>query len=196
MTAAARTSDDELCLYVPDGYKWVFIIASLTKRALQIPGLKAADRLNLLEKLNGTTDKFFTANLLASISPMCDTAYDIFKEARSLDPPQDDTHCDASFQVLATPSVFRHFVKLNPSILAAIKERAASRKGQHAAPQPASDETPPPPPTAMGAAQFAMTQRRANGSPSQHRSHHPPDKIGRMGGALPEWTYDADKDNA
>lgn len=61
MNTAPQTSDDELCLHVPDGYKWVFIIASLTKRALQIPGLKAAERLNLLEKLNGTTDKFFTA---------------------------------------------------------------------------------------------------------------------------------------
>jgi hypothetical protein len=187
MTAAEQASDDELCLHVPDGYKWVFIIASLTKRALQIAGLKAAERLNLLEKLNGTTDKFFTAKLLASISPMCDTAYAIFKEARSLDPPQDDTHCDASFNVLATPSVFRHIVQLNPSILAAIKHNAGGRQDRHPAPQPV--ETPPPrAPGAMGAAEFAHMQRRANGV-TQHRSHFPKDQINRMGGGLPDFAY-------
>ena len=41
MTAAEQTSDDELCLHVADGHKWAFIIAALTKRALQIPGIKA-----------------------------------------------------------------------------------------------------------------------------------------------------------
>jgi hypothetical protein len=133
--------------------------------------------------------------LLASISPMCDTAFAIFSEARSLDPPQDETHCAASFQVLATPSVFRHFVQLNPSILAAIKHNASGRQDRHAAPQPA--ETPPlRPPGAMGAAQFAQMQRRSNGAPIQHRSHHPSDQINRMGGGLPDWTYHSEKDNA
>ena len=133
--------------------------------------------------------------MLAGISPMCDTGYAIFKEARTLDPPQDDTHCAASFNVLATPSVFRHFVQLNPSLMAAIKLRAAGRQDRHAAPQP-DEIRPPRPHTVMGAAQFAHTQRRANGTASQHRSHHPPDQISRMGGSLPDWTYDAEKDNA
>lgn len=63
--------------------------------------------------------------------------------------------------------MFRHLVQLNPSILAAIKQRAAERQTQHAAPPPA--ETPPPrPPGAMGAAQFAHMQRRTNGTPAQH----------------------------
>ena len=54
MNATAQTSDDELCLHVADGHKWSFIITALAKRTLQIPGIKAADRLHLLEKLNGT----------------------------------------------------------------------------------------------------------------------------------------------
>ena len=61
------------------------------------------------------------------------------------------------------------------------------------------DSTTPPPrsPTVMGAAQFAHMQRRFNGvQPTQHRSHVPPEQIGRMGGGLPDWTYDAEKDNA
>ena len=63
---AARTTDDELCLHVADGHKWCLIIAALTKRTLQIPGLKPAARLDLLEKLNGLTDGYFTARLAGS----------------------------------------------------------------------------------------------------------------------------------
>ena len=192
---AAQTSADDLCLHLADGHKLSFIIAALTKRTLGIPGIKAADRLALLEKLNGMTDDWFSADLLAGIEPMCDTAYAIFKEARTLDPPQDDTHCDASFNVLATPSVFRHFAQLNPSILAAMKYRAAGRQDGHPAPPPA--ETPPRrPPSAMSAAQFAHTQRRMNGpnGVTPHRSHYPPNHLNRVGGDLPDWTYDSEKD--
>ena len=115
---------------------------------------------------------------------MCDTGAAIIHEARSLDPPQDETHCAASFQVLATPSVFRHFVQFNPSMLAAIKYRAACRQVQHAAPQPA-ETAPLRPPAAMGATRFAEMHRRTNGM-TQHRSHYPPNQINRMGGELPE----------
>ena len=181
---AARTTDDELCLHVADGHKWCLIIAALTKRTLEIPGIKPADRLDMLEKLHSLTDRWFSADILAGISPMCETAYAIFKEARTLDPPQDETHCAESFKVLATPSVFRHFVQLNPSLMHAIKLRAANPQDRPAAPQPA--ETPPPQqPGAMGAAQFAHMQRRMNGV-TQHRSHYPPNQINRMGGELPE----------
>ena len=51
---------------IADGHKLAFIIASLTKRTLEIPGIKPADRLALLEKLNGLTDGYFSADLLAS----------------------------------------------------------------------------------------------------------------------------------
>jgi hypothetical protein len=194
MTAAAQTVDDELCVQVSDGHKWSFIVAALAKRVLRIPGIKPADRLALLEKLTAMTDDWFTADMLAGIEPMCDTGYAIYEQARTLDLRDDKSH-RASFGVLATPSVFRHFVQLNPSIMAAVKQRAAERQDRHAAPQPT--ETPPPrPPTAMGAAQFAHMQRRSNGTPTQHRSHVPPEHIGRMGGSLPDWTYDGDKDNA
>lgn len=189
MTAAQTSAD--LCLHLADGHKLSFIIAALTKRTLQIPGIKPADRLRLLERLNGLTDDWFSADLLAGIEPMCDTAYAIFKEARTLDTPQDDTHCDASFNVLATPSVFRHFAQLNPSIMAAINTRAAGRQDQRAAPLPA--ETPPPrPPTVMSAAQFAHTQRRMYGpnGVTPHRSHYPPNQINRVGGDLPDFAYD------
>ena len=189
-----QTTADDLCLNVADGHKLNFIIAALTKRTLQIPGIKPADRLTLLEKLNGMTDDWFTADMLAGIEPMDDTGLAIYEQARTLDPADDKTHA-ASFKVLATPLVFQHFVKLNPSIASAIEQRAAGRRDT---PPPPPDEIPPPrPQTVMGAAQFAHMQRRFNGiQPTQHRSHVPPEHIGRMGGGLPDWTYDSEKDNA
>jgi len=196
MTAApGQTIDDELCLQIADGHKWTFIIASLTKRALQIPGIKPADRLDLLERLNSLTDGFFTADVLAQLSPMCDTAYAIFKEARSLDPSKDDARCEASFKVLATPSVFRLFVQLNPSILAAIKQHAATRR---TAPMPPPAETPPPRPAgAMSAAAFAEMQRRGSGNGmTRHLSYSPLNQqINRMGGGLPDFAYDNEATN-
>jgi hypothetical protein len=192
MTVAEQTADDDLCLQVADGHKWSFIIAALTKRTLHISAINAADRLDLLERLHKLTDSYFTADMLAGISPMCDTGYAIFKEARTLDPPQDKTRCAASFDVLATPSVFRHFVRLNPSILAAIKHRAACRQEQHVAPQPA-ETWPLRPPAALGASQFAEMQHRTNGV-TPHRSHYPRDQISGMGGSLPDFAYDNERD--
>ena len=111
MTAAEQTADDNLCLHISDGHKWSLIAATLTKRMLQIPDIKPTDRLALLERLNGLTDDWFTADMLATIEPMCDTGYAIYEQARTLD-PADDKICNASFTVLATPKVFEHFLEL------------------------------------------------------------------------------------
>jgi hypothetical protein len=192
MNATPPTSDDELCLHVADGHKWSFIVAALTKRALQITGIKPAERLDLLERLIKLTDSYFTADMLAGISPMCDTGVAIFHEARTLDQPQDDTHCDASFKVLATPSVFRLFVQLNPSIMAAIKLRAGGRQDQHAVAQPAEPSSAQPA-FALGAGQFAEMQRRTNGM-TRHRSHYPRNQISGMGGGFPDFAYDKERD--
>jgi hypothetical protein len=191
MTAAEQITADDLCLNVADGHKLDFVVASLTKRTLKIPGIKSADRLDLLERLNGMTDDWFTADMLAGIDPMDDTGLAIYEQACTLDSPDDKTHA-ASFKVLTTPAVFRHFVQLNPSIMAAIKLRADGRQDRH--PAPRSAETPPPRlPGAIGAAEFAHMQRRANGV-TQHRSHYPTDKINRMGGGLPDFAYDDEGD--
>ena len=125
---------------------------------------------------------------------MCDTSAAIFREARTLDPPKDETRCAASFEVLATPSVFQHFVQLNPSIMAAIKLRAANPQDRPQHRNPTKSAAAPEHGHGRGA--IRHTQRRANGTTSQHRSHHPSDQINRMGGGLPDWTYDNEKDNA
>ena len=183
MNATAQRTDAELRLHVPEGHKWNYIFIALTKRTLQIPGIKTADRLDLLEKLNALG----SGDTLTIIEPMCDTAYAIFKEARTLDPPKDETHCEASFNVLASEKVFGHFCALNPSIMVVIRDRTVAP----AAPPPA-ETSPPLQPSAMSASQFAHTQRRMNGhnGVTPHRSHYPPNQINRVGGDLPAWTFD------
>jgi len=94
------------------------------------------------------------------IEPMCDKAYAIFAEAKSLDPPGDKT-AKASFAVLTNPRVFQHFLTLNPSILKAIRWRKANRGGAIAPPaaaqapavssdaMPAPAASPLPPPASL-----------------------------------------------
>jgi hypothetical protein len=125
---APLSPDATFVTHTPSGYKLIFIMVALTKRALLTKDIKPAEQLLLLEKMNGLTDQYFTPEMLATIEPMGDTEYEIFKEARSLSPPGDKT-CRASFDVLTSPRVFGHFITLNPSILAAIKLRDAVRHG-------------------------------------------------------------------
>ncbi|HTC04893.1 MAG TPA: hypothetical protein VK749_15930 [Xanthobacteraceae bacterium] len=113
------TGDDLLIIHLPPGYQWMLVLASLEKRLLQgdmEPGL----RLRLLESLNSMIHGLITADMLAMIQPMCDTAYQIWKEAKTLD-REGDQACMASFRVITSWRVFNHFLKLNPSILDAIR---------------------------------------------------------------------------
>ena len=113
------TGDDLLIAHTPLGRRWNMIAASLAKRVLQ-EDMPAGLRLRFLECLNAMIGLNFTAEMLAMIEPMCDTAFEIWKEAKTLD-PKNDKACMASFNVLASWRVFHHFLELNPSILAAIK---------------------------------------------------------------------------
>jgi hypothetical protein len=185
-------ADSAIVMGMAQGYLMDFIGAALAKRVLQYPDIPPASRLELLERLNKLTDSYFTADALKMIEPMSDTGYEIFKEAKSLDPSKDETHCAASFEILTRQAVLDHLISLNPSILAAAKHCHARHLPAELPPQPA--EPPPRPPGAMGAAQFALMQRRSNGTPTQHRSHRPADQINRMGGGLPDWTFDNERD--
>jgi hypothetical protein len=121
------------------GQIFSFIAVAATKRTLQDDTtMKAGDRLRLLEKLNGLTDLNFTAAMLALIDPMSDLELEIYREAKSLDPPRpkkDDpssVYFQASFEILTSPKVFEHFIALNPGLAAAV--RLCEQRGE-AAPQ-------------------------------------------------------------
>jgi hypothetical protein len=114
------SDEQKMIAYVPSGYKHILLAIALTKRVLTTCKMKAGEKLQVLEKLNGLTDGYITPEMLAMIEPMSDTEYEMLNEARSLDQP-DDKAGRASFDVLTSPDVFEHFVRLNPSLLAAIK---------------------------------------------------------------------------
>jgi hypothetical protein len=98
----------------------MMLVVANTKRALQRINMNVRDRLHVLEKMNGFTDQWLTAEMLATIEPMSDTQEQMFREARSLDPPGGRPF-QASAGILTSQQVFGHFVRLNPSLLAAIK---------------------------------------------------------------------------
>lgn len=123
---ASLSADELLVVRTPVGYLHTFIAVSLMKRALLTEGIKPAEQLDLLEKMNSWLDLYFTREMLATIEPICDTGYAIFAEAKSLDRPADKLG-QASFEVLTCPRVFWHLTTLNPSILAAIKLKEAAR---------------------------------------------------------------------
>jgi hypothetical protein len=122
---ASLSPDENLVVNVPIGHRWNMVAASLFKRWLQ-EKMDAGLRLGLLEGLNSMTDIYLLPEMLAMIEPMCDTAYQIWKEAKTLD-REGDKGCRASFNVLTGWRVYNHLIALNPSILAAIKWRDAYR---------------------------------------------------------------------
>jgi hypothetical protein len=141
---------------VPAGYMLLLLMVALTKSAALTRGIKPNDQLHLLEMMNGLTDQYLTQEMLAMIEPMPSPGWQIYIEAKSLD-SADDKLAKASFAVLTSERVFGHFVRLNRSIVEAIRWRIAQRQRSVVAapatsptaapvtPAPAILETPAPP---------------------------------------------------
>jgi hypothetical protein len=115
----SATLDHVACL--PCGYRFQMLVIAHAKYVLKTVEMKAGDRLHLLERLDELTDSYLTSEVLALIQPMSETEIDMLHEAFSLDGKQRGS---ASFDILTRDDVFRNFVSLNPSILAAIEMRA------------------------------------------------------------------------
>jgi hypothetical protein len=112
--------------YLPPGYRLNMLMIAYAKHALTTLKMKAGERLHLLEKLNELADHYLTPEVLALIDPMPDPGIEMLRAAFSLD---GDARFSASFDILTRDHVFRDFIRVNPSIFAAIKF-AASRTGQ------------------------------------------------------------------
>jgi hypothetical protein len=107
-------------------YAFCFIAAALVKRSLQDEKMAAGARLHLLERLNAMTDAHFTSEMLALVDPMSDLELEIYREAKSLDPPRPNSkaeflfsRCRSSFDVLTGPA-FKHFLRLNAGMQKAV----------------------------------------------------------------------------
>lgn len=132
MTAAAADNTDIAeetgRAIIPPGYMPMFILSAMTKRVLQSAGIKGGEQLALLEKLNGLTDRFFTAEILAMISPASDIECEMIAAAREADPPK-TKRCEASFNIFMSERVFALFASANPGIREAVRIFGHHRKG-------------------------------------------------------------------
>ena len=101
------------------GYKYTLVLASVTKRALQWE-MPPKMRLEFLEHLDKMRDDFLTAEALALVEPIDDSAYEIVCEAMKLGPFKAlDVYADK----------FDIFAALNPSLLLACEEAARKYGG-------------------------------------------------------------------
>jgi hypothetical protein len=114
------TADEaEMVLHTPIGYRYTLVIVAYTKRALVSYEIPVGERLQILEAINGFVDKTFTEAALAVIEPACDTAMEMISECMKVD--EGNPRCGKAFDLMASSPVFGHLLKLNPSMLAAIK---------------------------------------------------------------------------
>jgi hypothetical protein len=134
----------EMVLHTPTGYRYTLVIVAYTKRVLVSYEMPVGVRLRMLEAINGFVDKIFTEAALALIEPACDTAMEMIRECMRVD--EGNPRCGKAFDLMASSEVFGHLLKLNPSMLAAIKlfpGNVAQARSQ--APQPVVPTAPAPP---------------------------------------------------
>ena len=114
------TADEaEMVLHTPIGYRYTLVIVAYTKRVLVSYEIPVGERLRMLEAINSFVDNIFTEAALAVIEPACDTAMEMICECMKVD--EGNPRCGKAFDMMGTSPVFGHLLKLNPTILAAIK---------------------------------------------------------------------------
>jgi hypothetical protein len=128
VTTQPTAADWELLRLVPRGRLWELILVAMLKRALQCSGMRAAERIELLEALGNLADRddrgggygFITPQAIAAIEPADSAFVAVVDAARRTDDPHDPGG-QASFRLLTSPEVLRVLVSLNPSLIAAVK---------------------------------------------------------------------------
>jgi hypothetical protein len=96
---------------IPNGYLYVLVSISVSKRALQAD-MPAGERLQILESLDCNDDAWLSREMVAAVEPMDDKGYQLVHEARKLD----------SGKILDVfAKHFETFAALNPSLIAALE---------------------------------------------------------------------------
>lgn len=98
----------------PTGWLYTIVMISVVKRYLTME-IPEYYRLKLLEWLEKESIEWGQANI-AAVDAMCDSAFEMVKEARKLGTKKE-------FDTYARPDVFNAFAALNPSLLKAIRRR-------------------------------------------------------------------------
>jgi hypothetical protein len=126
---ATLSEDERLVAHVPVGYMHTLLLISYIKHVLGRCPMSVGERLTMLENLNRLVDNYITADVLATVSPSCNATAKMIFETDALE-------ANDAFKVLTSWEVFGNFLKLNPTLLDAIK-LASGRRDQ----SPASDRT-------------------------------------------------------
>jgi hypothetical protein len=96
---------------VPNGHMYTLVLASVTKRVLQME-LSESWRLEFLGHLEKMTDEYLTSEVIAAIDPMDDRGEEIAAEIRKVGPSKAlDLYAKA----------FVAFAALNSSLIGALK---------------------------------------------------------------------------
>ena len=114
----AMSEDERMVLYTPLGYRSDMVFVSTIKRALTMQKPTTAQQLEMLEALGKMVDRYFTAEAVAAIKPICETGAQIVHEAKQTDRTE---HRIESFMLLGSWEVFNHLLALNPSLMEAIR---------------------------------------------------------------------------
>ena len=114
------TADEEMVAHFPVGYWPSLIIIACTKRTL-LGELLVGERVQMLQWLNDQAWGAVTAAAVARVEPANDTFMAIVGEAMKLDDGRTDDRCPEGFKVLERWSVFWDLLRLNPSMLEAIR---------------------------------------------------------------------------
>lgn len=187
---------------MPHGMMVTYWFVVICKYLLQNK-MPVAKRLRVSELLDNQKQSGFYGlpeQIIATLQPAGAAEVEIFNAACKANSP--DERGKASFEILGSGRMFDLLTLANPSVLEAIKADIAHRKGgvvEYLEPSKAEQNKKYPAQFsgAMSAAQFAHTQRRMNGhnGVTPHRSHYPPNQINRVGGDLPDWTFDIERGN-
>lgn len=124
--ASPSPAPDEIEI-VPPGYRYSMLAVSLVKRMLATDAkLRPMERLQWLEQL---TDEggVLSADQVAAIEPLDDVGLQMLHAGMSLDLHKEKPPHNASFNMLTRGDVFRHFVRLNPSLLEAARLMPGAR---------------------------------------------------------------------
>lgn len=113
------TGDEAAVATFPVGHRVTLLLIAHTKLALIQGGMTVGDQLQMLEKLTALTDKVITPAVMAAVQPACATADRMIGEALALD--GENERLTKSWDMLSSWEVYWHFLRLNPSLLDAIR---------------------------------------------------------------------------
>jgi hypothetical protein len=117
---ASLSADEKMIAELPSGYWIDLIFIAYVKRLVISREMTLRERIENLEFLDGRVHGVISPAALAAVHPANETFMQIVQEALQLDRGAEDWP-RSGFDVLFRWSVFNDLLKLNPSIVEAIK---------------------------------------------------------------------------